>query len=82
MRLHLEDVLRSLQHARRDADLGRLALLTYWDVRKWARWAHKDALAALAGDVVARQPFPSRSDFLALVDEIIDQLEQIRLAAP
>jgi hypothetical protein len=80
LRLDLEDVLGSLQHARRDEDLGRLALLTYWDVRKWARWAHEEALAALAADVVAQQPLPSREAFLSLVDRVIDEMEQIRVA--
>mgnify|MGYP007130731384 CR=1 FL=1 len=80
LQLDLEDVLGSLQHARRSGDLGRLALLTYWEVRKWARRAHKDALAALAADVVAKQPFPSRTAFLSLVDEVIREMEQIRLS--
>jgi hypothetical protein len=79
LQLDLEDVLGSLQHARRTGDLGRMALLTYWEVRKWARKAHREALAALAADVATRTPFPTRADFLALVDHVIEEMEQIRL---
>ena len=79
LRLSLEDVLGNLRHARRSGDLGRLALLTYWDVRKWARWAHREALAERAADLVAKQPHPNRSAFLAIVDEVIDELERIRI---
>jgi hypothetical protein len=77
LRLDLEDVLGSLQHARRTGDLGRLAFLIYWEVRKWARRAHKDALAALAADIVIKQPFPSRAAFLALADEVIDEMQRV-----
>lgn len=76
--LGLEDVLANLHHARRREDLGRLALLTYWDVRKWARSAHRDALADRAFEVIAQRPHPSRSALLALVDEVIVELERIR----
>lgn len=78
LRLDLEDVLGSLQHARRTGDLGRLALLTYWEVRKWARWARRDALAELAAEVVTQQPHATRADFLARVDAVIAELERIR----
>ncbi len=78
LHLELEDVLGNLQHARRRGDLGRLALLTYWEVRRWARSAHRDALAARAADVVLGQPHPSRTAFLAIVDSVIDELERIR----
>lgn len=77
--LDLEDVLANLQHARRTGDLGRLALLIYWEVRKWARWAHRDALAARATDLIAGQPHPNREAFLATVDEVIQELERIRM---
>ena len=79
LRLDLEDVLGSLQYARRMGDVGRLVHLTYWDVRKWARWAHRDALAERAADLVRAQPQPSRSAFLAIVDDVIEELERIRL---
>jgi hypothetical protein len=79
LRLDLEDVLGNLQYARRVGDLGRLVHLTYWDVRKWARWAHRDALADRAADLVRGQPQPSRSAFLAIVDDVIQELERIRV---
>jgi hypothetical protein len=78
LRLELEDVLGDLHYARRKGDLGRLALLTYCDVRRWARVAHADELAQHASDLVARQPHPNRDAFLTLVDEMIDELELIR----
>lgn len=81
IRLDLEDVLGSLLHARRNDDLGRLALLTYWDVRRWARVAHRDALAARASDVVLNQPHPDRQAFLALVDTVIEELKRIQAEA-
>lgn len=76
--LELEDVLGNLHHARRTGDLGRLALLIYWEVRRWARTARRDALAARAADVVLGQPHPDRAAFLAIVDSVIDELERIR----
>ena len=78
LRLDLEDVLGNLQYARRMGNLGRLVHLTYWDVRKWARWAHRDALAERAADLIKGQPQPSRSAFLAIVDDMIQELERIR----
>jgi hypothetical protein len=78
LRLDLEDVLGDLHYARREGDLGRLALLTYCEVRRWARLAHAEELAQHASDLVARHPHPSREAFLTLVDEMIDELEQIR----
>jgi hypothetical protein len=78
LRASLEDVLGSLLHARRSGDLGRLALLTYWDVRTWARRAHRDALAGLASDLVIGEPFPTRTAFLQLVDQVIAELERLR----
>lgn len=78
LQLELEDVLGNLQHARRAGDLGRLAALTYWEVRRWARMTHRNALAELASDLVTQQPHPSRAAFLAIVDEVILELERAR----
>lgn len=77
----LEDVLGSMKYARRTNDLGRLALLTYWEVRRWARCAHRDALAGLAADAIMAQPHPSRESFLALVDQVICELERVQSTA-
>ncbi len=76
-RQDIEDILANLHHARRTGDLGRLALLVYWDVRKWARWAHRDALAQRASDLLTLQPHPDRATFLAMVDAIVEELERI-----
>ena len=81
LKLELEDVLGSMVHARRNNDLGRLALLTYWEVRRWARLAHRDALAARAADVVLTQPLPSRVAFLEIVDTVIEELQRIQAEA-
>jgi len=75
----LEDVLGNLVSARRSGDLGRLALLAYWDVRKWARWARRDALAEVASELVTAQPYPSREAFLEAIDTLIRELERIRV---
>ncbi len=76
--LDLDDVLGNLQHARRAGDLGRLALLTYWEAGKWARRARRDALAARAQDVMIQQPHPDKAAFLSIVDDVIHELERIR----
>lgn len=78
-RLDLEDVLGNLQHARRTEDLGRLAHLAYWDVRRWARRAQRHMLAERASDLIIRHPHQTRATFLELVDDVIEELECIRL---
>jgi hypothetical protein len=78
-RLELDDVLGNLLYARREEDLGRLAHIAYWDVRRWARKAHLESLAERASDLIIRQPHPSRSAFLEQVDDVIHELEEIRL---
>ena len=78
LRRDLEDVLGHLQYARRNDDLGRLALLTCWDVRRWARRAHEERLAQQASDLFTAQPHPSRAAFLDQVDSMIAELERIR----
>lgn len=80
LQLQLDDVLGSLRYARRTDDLGRLALLAYCEVRRWARCARQDSLAEQACELVARSPHRSRTEFLALVDQVINELEQIRSA--
>jgi hypothetical protein len=80
--LDLDDVLGNLHFARRTGDLGRLALLTYCEVRRWARLAHEESLARHASELVTMQPYPSRDEFLARVDEVIDEMEHIRTGPP
>ena len=76
LKLALEDVLADLWHARRLGDIGRLALLSYCDVRRWARIAHHEQLAAHSQELVLRSPHADREDFLSAVDRLIAELEQ------
>ncbi|WP_156373561.1 hypothetical protein [Pseudorhodoferax sp. Leaf267] len=78
LHLHLEDVLGELHYARRMDNLGRLVHVTYWDVRRWARSAHREALASRASDLICAQPQPSRAACLEIVDDIIRELERIQ----
>ena len=75
LKLSLEDVLADLWHARRAGDLGRLALLSYCDVRRWARAAHHPALAARSHELVLSCPHTDREDFLFAVDQLIAEVE-------
>jgi hypothetical protein len=78
LQLDLEDILGSLRYARRNEDLGRLALLTYWEVRRWARAAREELLAAHASNAITEHPHATRTEFLAIVDSVIEELETIR----
>jgi hypothetical protein len=76
--LGLDDVLGDLQHARRRGDLGRLALLAYCEVRRWARQAGEPELAASSLALIIDSPSPTRSEFLHRVDGLIEALEATR----
>jgi len=76
--LGLDDVLGDLQYARRQGDLGRLALLAYCEVRRWARQAGEPALAASSLALITDNPPPTRSEFLHRVDGLIAELEEAR----
>ena len=76
--LELDDVLGNLQHARRQSDLGRLALLAYCEVRRWARQAGEPGIAASSLALITDHPAPSRSEFLRRVDDLIAELEAVR----
>jgi hypothetical protein len=78
LQLGLEDLLGDLRYARRGPDLGRLALLAYCEVRRWARMAGEQALAEHSSDLITHSPHASREKFLAEVDELIVELEQAR----
>ena len=75
LRLALEDVLADLWHARRNHDLGRLALLSYCDMRRWARVARREGLAQRSHDLVLSCPHASRERFLSEVDALIAEAE-------
>jgi hypothetical protein len=74
--LGLEDLLGDLQFARRSGDLGRLALLAYCEVRRWARVAGEQELVRHSSEIINHVPHASREEFMAEVDELIVELEQ------
>jgi hypothetical protein len=78
LQLGLDDLLAELQHARRRGDLGRLALIAYCDVRRWARRAGERSLADHSAAMFTEQPHASREAFLEQVDSLVSELEQAR----
>ena len=79
LQLGLEDLLADLRHARRRDDLGRLALLAYCEVRRWARDAGDSVLADHASHLITGSPHVSREAFLAQIDTLIHELEEVPL---
>ena len=79
LQLRLDDVLAELVHARRQGDLGRLALIAYCEARRWARDAGKSALAELASEMITRSPHSSREAFLRQIDALIDEMQHLQL---
>jgi hypothetical protein len=77
LRNGLEDILGDLRFARRSGDLGRLALLAYCEVRRWAREADVQVLARHSSALVNNFPYASRDEFLEAMDELVSELEQI-----
>jgi hypothetical protein len=75
LQVGLEDLLGDMVHARRTGDVGRLALLAYCEVRRWARQAGETGLAERSTELITLQPSPSRAQFLAHIDDLIDELE-------
>ena len=78
LQIGLEDLLGDLQFARRTGDLGRMALLAYCEVRRWARLAGEQALAEQSSRLINNRPHPNREAFMADVDLLILGLEQAR----
>jgi len=76
----LDDLLADLQHARKRGDLGRLAFVSYCDVRRWAREAGRSVLAEQATRLITESPHQSREDFLSQIDALILALESLREA--
>jgi hypothetical protein len=75
IQLGLEDLLADLHHARRNGELGRLALLAYCEVRGWARQAGKPDIADSATQMFTENPCVSKVEFLVKVDRLIATLE-------
>lgn len=82
LQLGLEDLLGDLQYARRSGDLGRLALLAYCEVRRWARLAGEQQLAEHSSELITQSPHTSRDEFLNHVDGLIHELEEVRARFP
>ncbi len=76
IQLALEDLLADLHHARRQSDLGRLALLAYCEVRGWARRAGMPDIADWVTRMFTENPCVSRDEFLAKIDTLIAALER------
>jgi hypothetical protein len=77
LQIGLEDLLADLRHARRQNDLGRLALLAYCEVRRWARETGNEVLAKQASDLITGSPHVSRGVFLDHIDDLILELEAV-----
>jgi hypothetical protein len=80
LQLGLDDLLGDLRYARRRGDLGRLALISYCEVRRWARMAGYQQLAEHSSELVTNLPPESREAFLARIDNLIVELEKARVA--
>lgn len=78
LQLGLEDLLGEMYFARRSGDLGRLALLAYCEVRRWARVAGEQALADQSSGLIHNSPHADRDEFIMRIDALIDELENAR----
>jgi len=78
LQLSLDDLLADLRHARRQGELARLALLAYCEVRRWARQAGETEVAEHAAAMITETPYASRESFLAQVDGLIRELDEVR----
>ena len=76
LKLDLEDVLADLWRARRSGDLGRLVLITFCDLRRWARVARCEGLAQRSQEFVLACPHVSREEFLSQIDLLIAEAER------
>jgi hypothetical protein len=82
LQLGLDDLLGDLRFARTRGDLGRLALICYCEVRRWARMAGNQQLAEHSTEMVTNAPPASREIFMARIDSLIVELENARCALP
>jgi len=75
IQLALEDLLADLRFARKNEQLGRLALLAYCDVKRWARQAGKSDVADIVLRMFADKPCPTKEDFLRGIDQLLGSLQ-------
>jgi hypothetical protein len=78
LQLCLDDLIADLRHARRRGDLGRLALIAYCDVRRWARQAGESGVAEHSAAMFTGVPHASRDAFLEQVDSLVVELEALQ----
>lgn len=78
LQLALDDLIADLRHSRRLGDLGRLALLAYCEVRRWARHAGQPALAAFSAEMMTGNPHTTREAFLDFIDRLLYELLQLQ----
>jgi hypothetical protein len=78
LQLCLDDLLADLRHARRRGDLGRLALIAYCDVRRWARQAGESGVAERSTAMFTGAPHASREAFLEQIDSLVLELEEVQ----
>lgn len=76
--LRLDDLLGELRHARRGSDLGRLAMVSYCEVRRWAREVGEHDIAQHSSALVVNSPHDTRERFLSQIDYLITELEEAR----
>ena len=77
LRTSLEDLTGEVVYARRHGDLGRLALLCYCEIRRWARLAGEERLARLSCAFITAHLAKDRHEFLGRVDDVISELEDV-----
>ena len=75
----LQDLLAELQLARAQGDLGKLALLCYCELRRWARDAGESTLADHCTGLITGRPHASRQAFLGDIDALISELTELQL---
>lgn len=78
LQLCLDDLLADLRYARRRGDLGRLALIAYCDVRRWARQAGEVDVAEHSTAMFTDVPHASREAFLEQVDSLVLEMEAVQ----
>lgn len=81
LQLALDDLIADLRHSRRLGDLGRLALLAYCEVRRWARDAGEPELAEFSSEMMTGSPHTSRESFLDFIDRLTCKLMRIQREA-
>lgn len=81
LRLGLDDLLADLWYARRTGDLGRLALVSYYEVRRWAKLVGEPTLVEHSSVLLMGQPHIDRDSFLKDADRLIGELESLRVQA-